>query len=283
MVYPSKAQTRYIAGLVLVFGLIATTGYVVTQTSTERMKMSGVRTHDIALPAADPSVMDRKWSTTHGIGFIGSASGAPDAVVVEASTDVMSLRPGLSGSLPSFAAAAGGARDFTGGTSIMARTHGAGHTGFSAGGFGMGGVGAWGGVSGHVPSGSGIAAAATAPRLAFRPAASGATGTSSKTSPPRTSSSGLVAGASGVVSPTAAVAPDSVIADAGVGAGGGGLAGGGSFSGGTGSTPGDPGSVPDVDGGGSPGGSPAPNPEPMTLILMGTGLAGLYKARRYLQ
>jgi hypothetical protein len=268
MVYPSRAQTRYLAGLTVVL-MLGTAGYLVTHTdaSTERMSLASTRTHDIPLPGPAVSTSAPGYSllTERGIGYIGASNGAaasaavPDGRLASASFGAALAAPAT---LASGGVAFGGARDFTGSNYLSPRLHSAGGTGFS-GGYGMSGVGAWGGVSGHVPAGSGIVAAATAPRVAFKPAKAEKSSGSKKSS-----GGGSVAGAAGVAPP--------LVADAS------GLAAGGAFS--VGTTGGDPGSVPAIGGAGdSPGSSPAPNPEPMTFLLVGTGLAGLYKARHYLQ
>ena len=246
MVYPTKAQTRHIAGFTVVILLVATAGYVVTHTDADRLSMAGHRTHDIALLSdVAPATRGLAAQSQHGIGM-GTVTGAPAAATVAESHFA-------AGSISTFAASAvsdrvafaGGSRDFSGSLRADARSHSAGSAGF-AGAFGLSGSGAWGGVSGHAPAGNGIqkAAAAKVNNKAKGNRGSGHSG-------------GSVAGASGV----SGVAP---------------VAGFAAF---TGNALGGDTALALAD---TPS-SPSPTPEPMSLLLLGAGLGAVYQARRYIR
>lgn len=268
MFYPTKAHIRQLTGLTVAAALVGTLGYVGTRASLERQSTTGARTQDIALPAHASPVAVAATSQHLGRFMNGVASGAPAAAVgavqegTTASTAYQQLLAGPSSYSASGAASvSGGGSGEVGGSGIQARNHSAGGTGFSASGYGMGGVGAWGGVSGSARPAF-AAAPAASPKLRVRTSAGGGTSNSRKSSG---SGSGAVAGA-------AAVAPAFVA--------GGPLSGG--FTTGAGAVAGASGSVPAVAGEvSSSGPSPAGTPEPMSLLLLGTGLAGLYGVRRF--
>jgi hypothetical protein len=245
MVYPTKAQTRHIAGFTVVILLVATAGYVVTHTDADRLSMAGHRTHDIALLSdVAPATLGFAENTQHGIGM-GAPSGVPAAAPF-AETQF------ASGSLSAFAAEAaseriafgGGARDFSGSLHADSRSHAAGSAGF-AGGFGMTAHGAWGGVSGHGPN-SGVDKPAKGPKASSSKAKGNGKG-------------GAHSSAGGSVAPAAGFAATGTFTGSALG----------------GDTT--------LALAGSPASSPSPTPEPMSLLLLGAGLGAVYQARRYIR
>jgi hypothetical protein len=247
MVYPTKAQTRHIAGFTVVILLVATAGYVVTHTDADRLSMAGHRTHDVVLLSdAGPARLGYTGPSQHGIGM-GAASGAPAAATVGETHFA-------AGSLSAFAADAvsdrvaftSGSHDFSGSLRADTRSHSAGSAGF-AGGFGMAGHGAWGGVSGHMPAGSGIQKAAATARVTTKAKSSKGSGHSGGSAGGASGAAPVGFAANGTFT-ASALGGDTVLALAG-----------------------------------SPASSPSPTPEPMSLLLLGAGLGAVYQARRYIR
>jgi hypothetical protein len=148
--------------------------------------------------------------------------------------------------------------DAYGSSIAQARAHSSGGSGYAAGGYGMNGVGAWGGVSGVVHPASTALATPKAIRKAEKAAAKPAKAAKSG------GGGGATSGASGTFTPqltegfstgAAAVEAGAVVAV---------------------QTPGVTASAPQ-------GPAPASTPEPMSLMLVGTGLVALVGARRHLQ
>jgi hypothetical protein len=261
MVYPVKMHVRYSTVLVIVLLLMGSVLYEVTRTESLG-RQSAARTQDSARPAPQPVVHTVRAYTN----FIGNSSMGRSAIQ-PFQPDREFLASAAYGSVVT---AAFFRRDFFqhnfaprglnaafGGRSLNGRARSSGGSGFAAGSYGMGGVGAWGGVSGVMRPIS---------NLADRPGRRvGQTRTS--TPAPRRNNGTRGGGTSG----------------GGSSADSGGFPAGG-FS--TGAAAVEPGAVVDVTGGGaSPSQSPAPapTPEPMSILLVGTGLAALYKVRQHLQ
>lgn len=255
MLYPPRFQVRQSTVLVIVLLLMGSVLYEVTRTESVG-RQSAVRTQDISLPAPKP--VEHKIvanvrpdyigrtsafsATTKPVTFDGDVALATGA----AATTGTSLRTDSSGD---------GASEATFGRAVATRVHSATSSGYSAGAYGMGGVGAWGGVSGMIHPAE--TKAATAPKAAKAPK----TAKADKPKQPRAGSGGATSGSSG--------------------AGTGILATG--FT--TGAAAVEAGAVAAVQNGqgASPASSPASTPEPMSLLLMGTGLVALYNVRRHLQ
>lgn len=298
-----KRPIAALAGVVMIAGL----GVVVTQSAREeRWSTATARTHDISLDKLPATRLAEVAPRVTGVP-VGSyqpvGANAPDAV----SSDVDG--PRLEGTLASSGIAGGLDAPAALGSNVQSGGANWSGTGFrpqlgsSASGGGLSGAfaisgGGFGGISGTVrPSGASSSGSSTSPLLLSRRAtdtdssAPGAARSGSVGVP----SAGSVAGASGSSSSGASGGSGSsdgsssvagVSASAGSGgasASGGSSSGDGTFSTGPSSVGGDAGSVPTVGGSSSPGSSPAATPEPMSLLLVGTGLVGLYKARHFVR
>ena len=174
-----------------------------------------------------------------------------------------------------FVESGGGNRDFTGSSTTKTSRH----SGTGSGGFAAsigGGIGAAGGVSGTSQRKNNA--------LSIKTAATTRTTTHTSTSPSKSSnhsgggsSSGTSGGGTAVSGTSAGVAAGGVAADASAGPGvaltttGAGATGGVVALGVTGGVTGKVGAT---------GSSPAPTPEPISLLLIGSGLCGAFGARR---
>jgi len=261
MVYAEKIHVRHSTVLVIVVLLMGSVLYEVTRTESFG-RQSAARTQDIALPAPQAVVHTVRASAN----FIGNSSAGRSAIQpVQPDRELLATAAYGSATV---ATAAFFHRDFAprgfgaafNGRSLNGRVRSSGSSGYAAGAYGMGGVGAWGGVSGMMrPS--------TA-NLAERPGRRVGQQARAERPAPRRSGNGSGGGATS-------------------GGGTGGAAGTDSLPGGftTGAAAIEPGAVVSVEGGGaSPKApAPAPTPEPMSVLLVGTGLAALYKVRQHLQ
>jgi len=248
MLYPTRFQVRHSTVLVIVLLLMGSVLYEVTRTESAA-RQSAARTQDISLPAVKP--VEHKIRPIARPDYIGRASvsaGSTKPVTMDGDVAVAASAAGPAATRVG-SAAVGGASAVTGGSSAPGRSRSANSSGYAAGSYGMGGVGAWGGVSGVMrPSEIRAAAAAKAPKAA-----------AAKPPAPRRAGSGG-GGATGAVATQ--LLP-------------------GGFT--TGAAAVVPGTVAAVQPGASPAASPAATPEPMSMLLMGTGLAALYGVRRRLQ
>jgi len=264
MVYPVKIHVRQSTVLVIVVLLMGSVLYEVTRTESFG-RQSAARTQDIALPAPQAVVHTVRASAN----FIGNSSAGRSAIQpVQPDRELLATAAYGSATV---ATAAFFHRDFAprgfgaafNGRSLNGRVRSSGGSGFAAGAYGMGGVGAWGGVSGMVRPDSA--------NLADRPGRR--VGQQARTAPPapRRNRNGSGGGAT----------------SSGNGNGNGGASGTDSLPGGftTGAAAVEPGAVVSVGGGTSSpkAPAPAPTPEPMSVLLVGTGLAALYKVRQQLQ
>jgi len=267
MVYPVKMHVRYSTVMVIVVLLMGSVLYEVTRTEA-LARQSAARTQDIALPAPQPVTHTVKPYTN----FIGSSSVGRSAIQpfqpsheLLASAAYGSVTVVRAAYFQRAYASRGLAAAFNG-RSFITRGRSSGGTGYAAGSYGMGGVGAWGGVSGmmrpNAPS------ANLAENRPVRRAAQAA-----RTPAPRRNNNG--SGGSG-----GATSGGGSSAGAGTDATGASLPPGG-FS--TGAAAVEPGAVAGVGAAAVPSPSPAPTPEPMSLLLVGGGLAALYKVRQRLQ
>jgi len=260
MVYPVKVQVRYSTVLVIVLVLMGSVFYEVTRTESYG-RQSAARTQDIALPAPQPVVHKISARTD----YIGNSSVRSNAIQPRQPDQELLATAGY-GSAGVAATASvrtetsARAVDAYGSSTAQARAHSSGGSGFAPGGYGMNGVGAWGGVSGVVrpnPPGAAVSAAAhakNAAKAAAKPAkpAKGGGGNGGGATAGGTFTPQLTDGFS---TGAAAVEAGAVVAV---------------------QTPGVTASAPQ-------GPAPASTPEPMSLMLVGTGLVALVGARRHLQ
>ncbi len=276
MVYPVKMQVRHSTVLVIVLLLMGSVFYEVTRTESFGRE-SAARTQDIALPAPQPVVHTVRATTENFIGR--TSSGRSPVALVEPDRELLAtaaygsatptaVTTTLRGDVP------GRGIGFAFGRTGEARVHSSGSSGYAAGSYGMGGVGAWGGVSGMMrpdnshPASAGRKAAATS-----RPAKEPKEGKQPK--PGKGQGSGSISGG-GVTAvagaPGSAVTPEGTVA----------LLTGGFTTGAAGA---ESGTLVDVAAGPSTaqGPAPAPTPEPMSMLLLGTGLVGLFNVRRHFQ
>jgi hypothetical protein len=259
MVYPVKVQVRYSTVLVIVLVLMGSVFYEVTRTESYG-RQSAARTQDIALPAPQPVVHTIRARTD----YIGNSSVRSSAIQPRQPDQELLATAGY-GSAPVVANASvrtdtsGHGIDAYGSSIAQARAHSAGGSGYAAGGYGMNGVGAWGGVSGVVHPGSAAVATPKEVRKAAKAAAKPA-----KTAKSAGGGGGATSGAPGTIAPqltdgfstgAAAVEAGAVVAV----------------------------QTPGVTGSATQGPAPASTPEPMSLMLVGTGLVALVGARRHLQ
>jgi hypothetical protein len=262
MVYPAKVQIRYSTVLVIVLLLMGSVLYEVTRTESFG-RQSAARTQDISLPSAQPL-------TAHLVrpaerpDYIGRSSVAAASVKVKQGDDETLTATGtrLAISSPAVLSSDASVRG-TGwafGTSNAGRVSSASGSGYAPGAYGMSGVGAWGGVSGVArPVTTTTAKPAKEPKPAKEAKA--------KTPTPKRGN-GNSGGASSGGGSTDPVVATNLVAG---------------FT--TGAAAVESGAVASVQSSGtkSPASSPASTPEPMSLMLVGTGLVALYNVRRRLQ
>jgi hypothetical protein len=264
MVYPVKVQVRYSTVTVIVLVLMGSVFYEVTRTESYG-RQSAARTQDIALPAPQPVVHTIRARTD----YIGNSSVRSNNIQPRQPDQELLATAGY-GSAPVVANASvrtdtsGHGFDAFGSSIAEARAHSSGGSGYSAGGYGMNGVGAWGGVSGVVHPGNAALATPKEVRKAAKAVAKSAKAAAKSGGGGATSGSAGTPGAPGTLTPqltdgfstgAAAVEAGGVVAV---------------------QTPGVAGSTPH-------GPAPASTPEPMSLMLVGTGLVALVGARRHLQ
>jgi hypothetical protein len=251
---------------VIVLLLMGSVLYEVTRTESFG-RQSAARTQDIALPAPQPVTHTVRASAN----FIGSSTVGRNAVQpVQPDREFLAITGYGSAAAHTPAAFRSNASfrrfgDFTfNGRSFNGRAHSSNSSGYAAGSYGMGGVGAWGGVSGVTRPGNrnGIARRANAERPARNAQA------------PRRPGNGSGGNGGGATS----VAGNDTTAPVT-----GSLALNGGFT--TGAAAIEPGAVVTVGASAAPalGPAPAPTPEPMSLLLVGTGLAALFTVRQRLQ
>ena len=269
MVHPVRIQVRYSTVLVIVLLLMGSVLYEVTR--TEGMgRQSAARTQDISLPAAQP--IEHRIRPVASPDYIGHASGRAAWIRAEQSDDSYAVAGG--GTAASLRVASARSYDFDrddAGASfsgaLTPRVHSASGGGFAPGAYGMSGVGAWGGVSGVMRP----APAVTTPKVAAAKPARVSRGNSNSSSKrPTGGSSGSGGGATAAAGQVATLPP-------------------GGFTTGAAAVDGQTGSVASLTPTGttgkssSPASAPAATPEPMSLLLMGTGVVALFTVRRRLQ
>ena len=265
MLYPTRFQVRYSTVLVIVLLLMGSVLYEVTR-SESAGREDAARTQDIALPAVQP--VEHKIRGSARPDYIGRSSFSAASTMAANDGDV-AIAAGTAGTAGTSirGEAVGQTRTDAPGNSGNApgRVRSASSSGYAPGSYGMGGVGAWGGASGMVRASATATAAAPgqvkkaakgdAPPKAPKPSRPGSTGSGGA---PTTGTSGEVLGtlfpAEGFSTGAAAVEPGAVATVASNGRAN-----------------------------GSPAGSPASTPEPMSMLLMGTGLVALYGVRRRFQ
>jgi len=254
MLYPTRFQVRHSTVLVIVLLLMGSVLYEVTRTEPAA-RQHAARTQDIALPADKP--IEHRIRPTVRPDYIGraSVSSVASAAAMTESPAIAAGTASVTGATVRTTTVSGNSAGVVGGSSAPGRVRSSSGSGYAAGGFGMSGVGAWGGASGMVrPSETKAAAPAKAPK----PVAE------KKASAPKPRSSGGGGGTSANTGVVATLLP-------------------GGFT--TGAAAVQSGAVAAVQGSGtaSPASSPAATPEPMSMFLMGSGLVALYGVRRRFQ
>jgi hypothetical protein len=255
MLYPTRFQVRHSTVLVIVLLLMGSVLYEVTRTESAA-RQNAARTQDISLPAAQP--VEHKIRAIASPDYIGRSSYSAPAASVLTDGAVALGGPVATTATSVRGEAVGGSSDAPGNSgNAPGRVRSASSSGYAAGSYGMGGVGAWGGVSGMVRASAATTAKAIAPAKEKKPAAP------KKPAPNRPGSPGGGATAVGTSGPAQ-------LPEAG-------------FS--TGAAAVEPGAVAAVhaNGNASPAAAPAATPEPMSVLLMGTGLVALYGVRRRFQ
>jgi hypothetical protein len=267
MLYPSRFQVRYSTVLVIVLLLMGSVLFEVTR-SESTARQQAARTQDISLPAVQP--VEHKIRPVTSPDYIGrSTISAASTTPVSMDGDVaIAAGPaGTAGTSPRGGAVGQSLSDGPGNSgNAPGRVRSASSSGYAPGSYGMSGVGAWGGVSGMVRAPE--PGKAAAPGQVKKAAKAEAPKKAPKT--PGSNSGGGASGTSGVVATQLPA---------------------GGFT--TGAAAVEPGGVAAVQSNGnarglgrgnsSPASSPASTPEPMSVLLMGTGLVALYGMRRRFQ
>jgi hypothetical protein len=268
MLYPTRFQVRQSTVLVIVLLLMGSVLYEVTRTESAA-RQDAARTQDIALPAAQP--VEHKVRPTVRPDYVGRSSFSA-ASTKRVETDGVAMTAGAAGTTGTSVRGEMKVQsrlDAGNSGNAPGRAHSATSGGYAPGSYGMGGVGAWGGVSGMARPEAAKAAAqekkaakaqakAEAPKKAPAPKRPGSNGGGATAG----SDGGALAGTSGEV--VATLMPV------------------GGFT--TGAAAVEPGAVASVEAkGASPASSPASTPEPMSMLLMGTGLVALFGVRRRFQ
>jgi hypothetical protein len=274
MVYPVKMQVRYSTVLVIVLLLMGSVFYEVTRTESFG-RQNAARTQDIALPAPQPVVHTISGATR--MDYIGGSSIGHSSVQPFQPSDELIATVGYTSTGAAATAAASNSQGQGWGANLgqgraLARAHSSGSTGYAPGSYGMGGVGAWGGVSGVMRPVAAPAAALVAGPKKERPAKA--------PSPKKPGNNGKGNGSSGSSNSGGGGATEVA---SGSGAAGAGAVLTGGFT--TGAAAVESGAVASVQAGGSSpqGPAPASTPEPMSLMLVGTGIAALVGVRRHIK
>ena len=250
MLYPTRFQVRQSTVLVFVVLLMGSVLYEVTRTESGA-RQHAARTQDIALPADQPT--EHKIRPIDRPDYIGRASIASASTRTVSTDEQVGVgTAAATGTTMRTETVSSGGGGVSNGSSAPGRVRSATTSGYAP--AGMGGVGAWGGVSGMVR--------ATPPKAAAPAKAPKAAAAKKEPKPAKPGKSNNGNGGSGGAVATATLLP-------------------GGFT--TGAI--EPGAVAGVQGtaAASPAAAPASTPEPMSMFLMGSGLVALYGARRRFQ
>jgi hypothetical protein len=255
MLYPTRFQVRQSTVLVFVLLLMGSVLYEVTRTESGA-RQHAARTQDISLPADQPTEHKiRPIVRPDYIGRASIASASARSVSTDEQLGVGTAAAATGTTLRTETVSNAGGGGLSNGSSAPGRVRSANVTGYAP--AGMGGVGAWGGVSGMVRA---TPPKSAAPAKAPKAAAAKKEATPKKQQPGN--SGGSNGGGGGGAIATATLLP-------------------GGFT--TGAI--EPGAVAGVQAtaAASPAAAPAATPEPMSMFLMGSGLVALYGVRRRFQ